>query len=270
MVMPPIYVLVHPTETDVPTFNMQLFLDNPDKKIIHIGGWLRNIFSFYQLSLEPSFLSDTVKTVQPKKKCYDLGRIRDILKRAKTETQPTEYKIRKVALKGKYMENYYPCDNFGEKLSKALTTLDGPFDKESKFCSQTTIQNNWIKHMIEYLDGLTQKIEIMSAVDNKTYDDLLTNNLVFLNLVDGSAVNTLIECAVRNTPVFVNRHPAAVEILGRKYPLYYDNLNDINRILSDPANLIKANEYMKTIDKTPYKINEFVKSLNKIIKLCPR
>ena len=47
----PVFTLIHPTETqNIPKFNFQKFLENPDKKIIHVGGWLRNIFSFYQLN----------------------------------------------------------------------------------------------------------------------------------------------------------------------------------------------------------------------------
>jgi hypothetical protein len=299
----PIYTMIHPTETNVPLFNMQSFLDNPDKKLIHIGGWLRNIFSFYQLVLNTSFHTSqymstnfdktqgSVNGLSSHEVAYQIldyaeipkgnhprmkwcTQIRDFFKFSKKtantldELPPTiEYKIRKVALKGKYMDNYYPCDEFNKKLSNALTLMDGSTDQESKFCSQATIHNNWIKHMIEYLDKIHQKIEVLSAVDNKTYDDLLTNNLVFLNLVDGSAVNTLIECAVRNTPIFVNRHPAAIEILGEAYPLYYDEPNDINRLLNDPMALINANEYMKTLDKSPYNIDRFIKSLTNLLSI---
>jgi hypothetical protein len=258
---------------------MRSFLDNPDKKIINIGGWLRNIFSFYQLVLNTSFHTSQ-GTSQEISINFDkapssvkwCNQIRDFFKFSKKNAKTTvellptiEYKIRKVALKGKYMENYYPCDEFNKKMSNALTLMDGPTGQESKFCSQATIQNNWIKHMIEYLDKIQQKIDVLSAVDNKMYDDLLTNNLVFLNLVDGSAVNTLIECAVRNTPVLVNRHPAAIEILGRAYPLYYNEPNDINFLLNDPAILLKAYEHMKTMDKTPYQISEFVQSLKNLL-----
>ena len=51
----PIYALVHPTEMNVATFQYSAFLNNPDKKLLHIGGWMRNIFSFYQLKVEDAF-----------------------------------------------------------------------------------------------------------------------------------------------------------------------------------------------------------------------
>lgn len=46
-------VMCHPTEfvSESKLFSWKKFLANDDKKLIHIGGWLRNIFSFYALSI---------------------------------------------------------------------------------------------------------------------------------------------------------------------------------------------------------------------------
>ena len=118
--------------------------------------------------------------------------------------------------------------------------------------------------MVKYLIGIDKRMDVMSAVDNKTYDDLLTNNIVFLNLVDGSAINTLIECTVRNTPVFVNKHPAVVGILGKNYPLYYDNIDDINKMLEDPVCIKLAHEYMRKIPNSIFDINNFIQTLTTI------
>ena len=261
----PIYYLAHPTETNVPRFDMQAFLDNPDKKLIHIGGWLRNIFSFYRLELHPRFLVKKNDMVNlPRKGCF--LNLREILQR---ERQPVEHRIRKVALKGKCMYNYYPYDQLCSKLLKALTMIETNTECGEKFCSQTNPQNNWVKHMVEYLDDIIKRMDVIDAVDNKAYDELLTNNVVFLNLVDGSAINTLIECVVRNTPVFVNLHPAVVEVLGGDYPLYYENPSDINKLLENPVCLKNAHEHMKSLDKTPYQIDEFNQSLKNLLPHFP-
>jgi hypothetical protein len=258
----PIYVLTHPTETQVPQFDMEAFLKNPDKKLVHIGGWLRNVFSFYQLDLNPRLVvrkSEMVET--PRRGC--VPNLREILQR---DRKPVEYRIRKMALKGKYMDNYYPPKDLTEKLTAALSTLEVSDEGGSKFCSQTGLQNNWLKHMAEYLNRIITRTDVVGAVDNNEYDALLTNNLVFLNLIDGSAVNTLIECTVRNTPVFVNHHPAAVEILGTKYPLYYTTPDDINRLLEDPVCIKLAHDHMKKIKKGPYDIPQFIAGLEEIIR----
>lgn len=267
--IPPIFVLSHPTEMDVPCFNIEAFLNNPDKKIIHIGGWLRNIFSFYQLSLDKkvtlnkSRMIETQKMMSATNFCSFLKNWRTAKKEPR-DLPTFDTTIRKAALKGKYMDNYYPSEDFSEKLTSSLTNINNISEKDSKFCSQGSITNNWIKHMIDHLDNISKKMDIISVVDNKTYDDLLTENLVFINLVDGSAVNTLIECVVRNTPIFINRHPAVIEILGEDYPLLYDDVSDVNSLLRNPKCIEEAHNYMKKIDKTPYTIDEFMKNLQKI------
>lgn len=262
--IPFIFVLGHPTEMNVPMFSIDAFLNNTDKKIIHVGGWLRNIFSFYQLSLDNKITVNKSQVTEIQKMMTSSHFCSFFHRKNKTEIPTVETTIRKVALKGKYMDNYYPTDNFVEKLCESLTRGDNKLEKEPKFCSQGNITNNWIKHMIEYLDSINKKMDIMSAVDNKTYDDILSENLVFINLVDGSAVNTLIECLVRNTPIFVNRHPAVIEIVGNDYPLLYDDVNDINGLLRNPGCIEEAHNYLKKIDKTPYSIEEFMKNLQKI------
>jgi hypothetical protein len=105
----------------------------------------------------------------------------------------------------------------------------------------------------------------MEYTDNPEFDDLLTKNVVFLNLVDGSAINTLLECFVRNTPVFVNRHPAAVEVLGEQYPMYYNRPSDVNVLLQQPQLIFNTHVYLKKQDKTPYKIETFLAGLNRIL-----
>ncbi|MEZ5573715.1 MAG: hypothetical protein R3E64_17110 [Halioglobus sp.] len=59
---------------------------------------------------------------------------------------------------------------------------------------------------------------------NAEYDQLLSRNIVFIELYDASANNTVIECIARGTPLLVNPLPAVREYLGDDYPLYYDNL----------------------------------------------
>jgi tetratricopeptide (TPR) repeat protein len=47
----PVSVLVHPTEIPQRQFSFSRFLDNPRKKIIQIGWWLRRLSAIYQLPI---------------------------------------------------------------------------------------------------------------------------------------------------------------------------------------------------------------------------
>ncbi len=83
----------------------------------------------------------------------------------------------------------------------------------------------------------------------------MDENIVFLNLIDASAVNTLIECVV------INKLPAIVEILGDSYPLFYNNLEEITGLVT-LKNIEKAHIYIRKLDKTNLKIETFIRCKN--------
>lgn len=257
--------LVHPSEIEgIPSFNYSEFLSNPDKKILHIGGWLRNIFSFYYIQLPNNIplMDNNYKSI-----------IKSFLRIHKCK----QYPIKKFFLKNSNGNNYYPYDNFKEIINNSLksenkhTTLstDNHISQNNSSSNEyTTVLNNWYRHFLHYIDGLLSDINIIDKLKNDEYDKLLTNNILFINLIDASAVNTIIECIIRNTPILVNRHPAIVELLGDKYPLYYENTNnyykinlDIVRILNDPYSIYKAYKYLSKIDKKIFQIKSFKNDL---------
>lgn len=324
----PIYALVHPTEMNVATFQYSAFLNNPDKKLLHIGGWMRNIFSFYQLNVDKAFAVVTTTitkpmVVSPPAKptlCQEEVLVPENrssrsfwtkyfgcfgsknLPKASTSTPTTTpipsmtpstpttmkpyelgqtiIKLRKAILKGKNMDNYFPQSHHFEHEMRGVsssTSSSSPtsYVSSNVYCSSNSDNNrgnNWWKHMMKYAHHVYKNnVDVMDYLDNAAYDDLFTKNLVFLNLVDGSAVNTLIECFVRNTPVLVNRHPAVVEVLGPDYPLYYDEKDPQQGIValsSSPERIYQAHVYLTRIDKTPYKIESFVQQLNKLLDGC--
>jgi hypothetical protein len=101
-----IYVLVHPTDFNVVKFSYSKFFENKNKSIIHIGGWLRNIYSFYNLIL-------------PKTTSFKHG----FLLGDKNTNIPFEISkqpLKKIALKGKNMTNYYPQNNLLPDLYNIL------------------------------------------------------------------------------------------------------------------------------------------------------
>jgi hypothetical protein len=101
----------------------------------------------------------------------------------------------------------------------------------------------------------------MTYVDSfDDYDECLSNNVVFIDLFDISASNTLVECMVRNTPIIVNKIEGVVEYLGADYPLYFNKLTDVPGLL-DPLKITEAYEYLKTINKEALQINYFCSKL---------
>ena len=191
-------------------------------KLLQVGAWLRNTYAIYSLPH------------------IDLPR---------------------YALRGKYMENYYPTANFIEELlqlCKSKYIMEGDICRENNYAL-----NKWILGMIEDVNTRINNVTIIDKCSNDEYDSLLQNSIIFLNLVDASACNTIIECAVRQTPVIVNRIPPVVEYLGVDYPLYYDNLYEVPELLN-AKNIKKANRYLQKLDTTKLQISTFMEGLLKL------
>lgn len=251
----PVFSIVHPTEIPVPQFSFNKFLANTDKRIINIGGWLRNIYTFYNLSLPKSTFTNTLLKKQT-------------------------FTIRKVALKGHSMDNYFPTTNISQLLQEFLITLnvdENPSQNASQDCSDNfnfiSINNNWFQQFYNQTKNICDSVDILDKLDNNEYDKLLTENIVFIHLIDASAVNTLIECIVRNTPIIINNHPAVVELLGKNYPLYFTSTNDyiqinkqVSNLLSNTNNIKKAYTYMQTINNSIFDIKTFKQQFVKYIQ----
>jgi hypothetical protein len=265
-----IFNLIHPTETNVKKFKYRNFFNNSDKKLVHVGGWLRNVYSFYNLILPDTTIFK-----------YGLfyGNLSCTLYKNKND------KITKYALRGKNMNNYYPLNNLIENVRSALQTTDLMARNITTLqnisqnnisqnisqneCDDVVLYNNWSKHFYEDLNEKISSVNFIEYLSNEEYDNLITENIVFINLVDASAVNTIIECIVRTTPIIVNYHPAVIELLGEKYPLYFYNnetINvEINKMLKDDKLIRKAHKYLKIMNKKRFGIRYFIQEFEKIL-----
>ena len=96
------------------------------------------------------------------------------------------------------------------------------------------------------------------------YDNLLVENIVFIDLFDAAANNTILECILRRTPIIINRLPATVYYLGEDYPLFFKDINEVPDLLTR-ENIVNAHEYLKTIKLTS--IKEFLSNLLNILNV---
>lgn len=221
----PIIKLIHPTELQgFEVFNLNNFEISPVKKIIQIGAWLRNTYAIYDLKV------------------------------------PANYS--KFALKGKNMDNYYIEDTEWTKMTETLKKIKGK-DNASGLVVQDLYTNKYISGLIDSIQAERDSVTVLTEIDNHSYDFLLKNNIVFLCLIDAAAVNTIIECIVRNTPIVVNRVAAAEEYLGKDYPLFYENLEDVYKLIAEPRNIRNAHKYLKQLNKHRFSIEYF---LSKFLK----
>ncbi len=87
-------------------------------------------------------------------------------------------------------------------------------------------------------------VETLPFLDDRAYDELLSCNLVFVDLYAASANNAVGECLARATPILVNPLPAVREYLGDDYPLYFSSRTEAAGKAEDPALVVAAHEYL--------------------------
>ena len=105
-------------------------------------------------------------------------------------------------------------------------------------------------------------VKIEEELERTEYEKALRDNVVFLNLEDSSANNTIIECIMSKTPVLVNRLPALEEHLGQDYPLFYDNIEEASKKIEDKNVVILGHKYLCHIDTRPYEMENFAKTVS--------
>ena len=96
----------------------------------------------------------------------------------------------------------------------------------------------------QFHDEMYSSATTMPFIPDGEYDRLLSENIVFLDLYDSSANNTIIECMARATPILINPLESVREYLGKEYPLYYHSLEEATEILKDRERIHAAHRYL--------------------------
>ena len=123
------------------------------------------------------------------------------------------------------------------------------------------VNPEWIyeKHGIKR----SKDIEIVEKLNNQEYDIFLSKNVVFLQLFDAAANNIVVECIIRNNPIIVNKLSSLYEYLGEDYPLYYENIEHAQELVTDFRKIEEGHLYLKKKDKHMLSPNYFVSSFEK-------
>lgn len=245
----PVVVLKHPTKKPFIGFEPDRYTANPNKKLIQIGAWLRNPYAIYEVK-------------SPIQKMHLVGK--DMFNQVKPDNLDLE-------------THYYQVINQTQKpIPSPLSLVNWSMCRDPSVHTFMRYLNLYINDVlaplnlsdekkIAILENNQQSVTIKTQISDTRYDLLLSENLVFVNLVDASACNTIIECIVRNTPIIINRLPAVIEYLGVNYPLYYENLSQVPELITDEK-IQCAYEYLSQLDKSALDITFFIKTLNSSLK----
>jgi hypothetical protein len=235
----PVRALAHPTEP-VPAdaeFTPARFAANARRRVVQVGAWLRDPYAIYELPVpDPGAPGNPLR-------------------------------IRKAALRGKDMDGYFAPPGLLPRLEAACGCGDsgsgsGAGDSgsgASSMCRPAAgALNRYCAGMLRRLARDHASVEQLETLDDAAYDALLSQNVVFLRLVDCSAVNTIIECIARATPVFVNRLPAVEEALGADYPGFYTSLAHAAELVCDARAIARAHAHLRRLDRSALSLDAFV------------
>jgi polysaccharide pyruvyl transferase WcaK-like protein len=249
----PVYTFAHPIETP------KIFFSCWSNNIVQIGSWMRNSFSLFALNttankqlLVTNDMMDMVKNITVlnynkfiPSKCRFVP-CRDNCEKTKLPRFANDALL--------WVKHNYAITNWA-------------FDNNILY-----IESNKITNIKRKFDN--SRISIIGKLDNEQYDALLSNSIVFLDLFDSAAVNTVIECLLRNTPILINKTAGVVEILGADYPMYFNSNQYQRRInreveaLLTTDNINKTIQYLSLQDKHKYKIDYFINNMKNVaIKL---
>ena len=177
-----------------------------------------------------------------------------------------------------FTKNTFTFDSFVKNKEKKLLSIGhwmrkletiylvkSPFQK-TRLSTVSPASPELHRKWAEDYEYISEKVgKAYSTVDHleytggSLYDNLLAENIAFLDLHDASASNTIIECIVRNTPVLVNNVGAVSEYLGADYPFYYSSIESAEQKLNDLELIEHTHNYIKDMDKSDLEIEVFLK-----------
>ena len=161
--------------------------------------------------------------------------------------------------------------NIGWWLRNFKTFID--FNAPNEIQKMILVKNDFsraFQNVIAKNNNLTN-IKIINEISNDEYVSLFKQTCIFADIIDSSANNTILECIKFRTPIIVRRTPASEEYLGINYPLFFNDLEDLE-VLSEESFLLdliyESHIYLKNLNTQKISLetfnNKIVYDLNKL------
>jgi hypothetical protein len=236
-------------------FTMEQCRANQERSCIQVGAWLRDPYAIYDL--QPASETPSMRKVLLNGIDMDLYLPPTfVLPESLPEGTNT---VMDPAIDGKFL-----CAVETAVLSLlicAKVDQGGMMCRPGVMCRPGIHMHERNKHAAGMIDSLQRRhrsVSVLRHLQNEEYDKLLSENIVVLRLVDASAVNTALECAVRGTPFIVNRLPSLEELFGPEYPGFYNTTGDANMLASSWDSIQAIHTYIKGMDLDRLCLNQFV------------
>jgi hypothetical protein len=110
------------------------------------------------------------------------------------------------------------------------------------------------------------EVEVLPKLSIPEYDELMASSVIFSEYWDVSASNVVVEAIARCTPLVVNRHPALEEYLGADYPMFYDDLREVQELLESPGRIRDAWGHLNEMDKSWLSARNFAQDISDFVQ----
>lgn len=152
--------------------------------------------------------------------------------------------------------------NCNQKFNKAIV----PFTPDTKLELELYLKNN----NIILSDHEYKSVYKIEHLNTNYYHNIFENNLIFLDLHLTNINNIFLEAVISNTPIILNRKLEYILLIGGDYPLFFDDINDVNSFIASDSNILNAHNYLKNVNKEQFKIQHFINYVTNCIERSNR
>jgi hypothetical protein len=121
----------------------------------------------------------------------------------------------------------------------------------------------------DVFEEFKKKIKTPYLLKYEDYDNLIQSGILIMPLFDAAANNSVLECIISNTPIFVTRCEGTEEYLGKDYPMFFDDIAHLNKMLQQRKNVLTLYKtthlYLQKMDKTHLSYANFYSDIIKLI-----
>jgi Polysaccharide pyruvyl transferase len=269
-------------------FSMPKFLSRNPRKLAHVGAWLRHPYEFYSLRVPVAMdgtatqkhlvMGADMATCLPP--CNDmLDRIAQSCLASSESMNNSNNNYHNTEQQHSGQDGMLMCRNGHDSIDDQRNNNDdnsnndnpcnnSSFKKDACSGKYTVPTNKFFEGLLNNVKEQLESVHVVQRLSNEEYDALLSDSIVFLHLADAAAVNTVVECIVRNTPLLVNRLPGLEEMLGKGYPGFYRDLVEAGAMAANVTQLATIHRYLVAMDKTRFRLPYFVRSVYDFLCAC--
>jgi len=216
------------------------------------------------------FVMAKTQVIKIQKKIIELGynNIKIInlyhpIRRMNNEFSYIKYKNNKnkvICSIGNWLRKHYNI--FKLKTNKKFLKAIIPYNKRTNLELEYYVKRDKINININEYNSVLQ----VKYLQKEDYHKIFESNIILLDLYLTTINNTFLEALISNTPILLNRKQEYIDLIGKDYPLFFDNISEINSLINDDKNILNATNFLKRIDKKKFNINFFIDSIIQNIK----